>query len=72
MSEKYDATRRLRTAQPSLRRQLRDLETEVGAWLMTDCELYGRVGLRNGYLTSTSSQKPIQWSTGFILGCGAS
>ncbi len=33
---------------------------------------YGRVGLRNGYLTSTSSQKPIQWSTCFILGCGAS
>ena len=29
------ATRRLRTAQPSLSRQLRELETEVGAELMT-------------------------------------
>jgi len=29
------ATRRLRTAQPSLSRQLRELETEVGAMLMT-------------------------------------
>src|SRR5258707_5298126 len=29
------ATRRLRTAQPSLSRQLRELETEVGATLMT-------------------------------------
>src|SRR3984893_5629054 len=29
------ATRRLRTAQPSLSRQLRELETEVGAKLMT-------------------------------------
>src|ERR1700720_1768653 len=29
------ATRRLRTAQPSLSRQLRELETDVGAELMT-------------------------------------
>ena len=27
---------------------------------------------RASYLMSTSSQKPIQWSTGFILACGAS
>ena len=31
-----------------------------------------RARAQEAYLISTSSQKPIQWSTGFILGCGAS
>jgi DNA-binding transcriptional LysR family regulator len=56
------ATRRLRTAQPSLSRQLRELETEVGAGLMTrsaQSELLARMapGIARGRATAAEGNQ---------------